>query len=320
MSADPKLKSLETPPRILVVEDDPDLRKILKAVLRREGYVVETAGDGEEGLAAVETEQPDLLLLDVMMPRMDGKELCRRLKSHQRTSQIPIIMLTAMSEADDKVGGLDLGANDYITKPYEQRELLMRVKNLLDWGRMQRDANPLTGLPGNQGIDAELRRQISSGQPFVFMYLDVDHFKAFNDYYSYQKGDEVLRLLAYTLRDVVDDMGSQDDFVGHVGGDDFVLIIHPDRAAPIGERVIEKFDNQVPQLYNHTDRSRGYIQTLNRQSELEEYPVMTLTIAAVSNQTRDITHVAQVSDVAAELKRLGKEQDRSVLIWDRRGN
>jgi len=320
MSAEPKLQSQELQPRILVVEDDPDLRKILRAVLLREGYTVDTAGDGEEGLAIIETEQPDLLLLDVMMPRMDGKELCRLLKANSRTSQIPIIMLTAMSESDDKVGGLDMGANDYITKPYEQRELLMRVKNLLDWGKMQRDANPLTGLPGNQGIDAELGRQIASGGPFVFMYIDVDHFKAFNDYYSYQKGDEVLRLLAYTLREVVDQLGDEGDFVGHVGGDDFVMIIHPDRAAAIGAKVIERFDAQVPQLYNHTDRNRGYIQTLNRQSELQEYPVMTLTIAAVNNQTRDISHVAQVSDVAAELKRFGKEQDRSVLIWDRRGD
>ena len=119
MTAQPKI--VPEVPQILVVEDDSDLRKILRAILMREGYSVLTAGDGEEGLEVVEAHHPDLILLDVMMPKMDGRELCRRLKANVRTSQIPIIMLTAMSETNDRIGGLDLGANDYVTKPYEQR-------------------------------------------------------------------------------------------------------------------------------------------------------------------------------------------------------
>ena len=263
MSAQPELVSGEA--RILVVEDDPDIRMILRAVLQREGYSVLTAADGEEGLKAVEAFMPDLILLDVMMPKMDGRQLCKLVKSNTRTSQIPIIMLTAMGEADDKILGLDLGANDYITKPYEQRELLMRVRNLLDWGKLQRDANPLTGLPGNQGIEAQLQHAMASGDPFVFMYLDVDHFKAFNDFYSYQKGDQVIRLMAQILRQVVDTQGGPEDFIGHVGGDDFVMIVHPGRAKAIGEAIIERFDEEVPTLYSETDRNHGFIETRNRQ-------------------------------------------------------
>jgi diguanylate cyclase (GGDEF)-like protein len=304
---------------ILVVEDDPGLRRILQALMLREGYQVTTAADGEEGLKAIEAQHPDLILLDVMMPRMDGRELCRRLKSNQRTSQIPIIMLTAMSEFDDRIAGLDYGANDYITKPYEQRELLVRVRNLLDWGRIQRDANPLTGLPGNHGIEAELNTRIGRLLPFVFMYLDIDHFKAYNDYYGYQRGDHVLRLLALVLREVVDRHGDTTDFIGHVGGDDFVMVLQPEHAQQIGDEVIRRFDHIVPELYDQSDRERGYIETANRQGERQVFPIMTLTVAAVSAEGRDITHVAQVSDIAAELKRFGKEQKRSVLVWDRRG-
>lgn len=316
MSAQPELVSGE--PRILVVEDDPDIRMILRAVLQREGYAVLTAADGEEGLRAVEAFVPDLILLDVMMPKMDGRQLCRTVKGNLRTSQIPIIMLTAMGEADDKILGLDLGANDYITKPYEQRELLMRVRNLLDWGKLQRDANPLTGLPGNQGIEAQLQQRILGTAPFVFMYLDVDHFKAFNDFYSYQKGDQVIRLMAQILRQVVDSYGGTDDFIGHVGGDDFVMVVHPSRAKKIGEAIIERFDLEVPRLYSEKDREHGFIETRNRQGQMQSYPLMTLTIAAVSSEDREIQHIAEISDVAAELKRYGKEQKASVLIWDRR--
>lgn len=316
MTAQPNI--LPEVPQILVVEDDSDLRKILRAILLREGYTVLTAGDGEEGLKVVEGHQPDLILLDVMMPKMDGKELCRRLKSNGRTSQIPIIMLTAMSETSDRIGGLDLGANDYVTKPYEQRELLMRVRNLLDWGRLQRDANPLTGLPGNKGIEGQLRHRLEVGEEFVFMYLDVDHFKAFNDFYSYQKGDQIIRLLAFLLRQAVDDFGAPGDFVGHVGGDDFVIITQPDRAQAVGEWIIQRFDEQVPGLYNEVDRERGYIETTNRQGLVQRYPIMTLTIAAVSTAQLASAHIAEISDLAAELKRYGKSQNRSILVWDRR--
>ncbi len=317
MTAQPN--ALPEVPQILVVEDDPDLRKILRAILMREGYTVLTAGDGEEGLQVVETQQPDLILLDVMMPKMDGRELCRILKSNLHTSQIPIIMLTAMSETADRIGGLDLGANDYVTKPYEQRELLMRVRNLLDWGKLQRDANPLTGLPGNKGIERQLALRASGDEPFVFMYLDVDHFKPFNDFYSYQKGDQVIRLLAFLLRQSVDDLGTPEDFVGHVGGDDFVVITHPDTAQDVGERIIQRFDEQVRELYNEKDRMTGYIETTNRQGKQQRYPVMTLTIAAVLSTTATEMHVAEISDLAAELKRFGKTQAKSVLVWDRRG-
>jgi diguanylate cyclase (GGDEF)-like protein len=304
--------------RILVIEDEPSLQAILRLQLEHEGYRVDVAGDGEEGLRAVETIAPDLILMDVMMPRLDGNEVCRRLKANLRTRQIPIIMLTAKAAKEDKLHGLKQGANDYVTKPYEQQELLWRVRNLLLWGRMQRDANPLTGLPGNISIESELARRVSAGERFIFMYLDIDNFKAFNDFYGYQKGDQVLRLTALILQRVVEEAGEAGDFVGHVGGDDFVLILSAERATEVGEEILRRFDDEIPSLYSKTDRARGYIQVLNRKGELERYPLMTLTVAAISNENRSFVHIAQLSDVAAELKHFGKQQKSSVIIWDRR--
>lgn len=306
--------------RILVVEDEDVLQTILKYQLEEAGYEVDVAGDGLEGLKAVEANPPDLILMDVMMPGVDGNEVCHRLKSCQRTRQIPIIMLTAMSGAEDKIRGLDQGANDYITKPFERKELLARVGNLLEWGRLQRDSNPLTGLPGNISIEAELGRRLEEQLPFVFMYADLDNFKPFNDFYSYQKGDQAIRLVALLLQRVVEREGSPGDFVGHIGGDDFVMILDAERARHVGDEFLREFDREIPELYSRTDRARGFTQVLNRKGDLERYPIMTVTIAAVSNETKSFTHVAQVSDVAAELKHHGKQHEGSIIVWDRRGS
>jgi diguanylate cyclase (GGDEF)-like protein len=304
--------------RILVVEDEDVLQTVLKYQLEQAGYEVEVAGDGLEGLRAVEVNPPDLILMDVMMPGADGNEVCHRLKSCQRTRQIPIIMLTAMAGAEDKIRGLDQGANDYITKPFERKELLARVGNLLEWGRLQRDSNPLTGLPGNISIEAELNRRLEAQLSFVFMYVDLDNFKPFNDFYSYQKGDQAIRLVALLLQRAVEREGSTGDFVGHIGGDDFVMILDAARARQVGDEFVREFDREIPELYSKTDRARGFTQVLNRKGELERYPIMTVTVAAVSNEAKDFAHVAQVSDIAAELKHHGKQLKGSVIVWDRR--
>jgi diguanylate cyclase (GGDEF)-like protein len=311
-------EAVKSPDRILVVEDDPFLQTILKFELEEAGYAVEIADDGQAGLNAVDQQAPDLILMDVMMPGVDGNEVCRRLKGQIRTRQIPIILLTAMSTAEDRLRGLGHGANDYITKPFERKELLARVHNLLEWGRLQRDANPLTGLPGNISVEQELDRRVAEDRPFVFMHVDLDNFKPFNDFYSYQKGDQALRLVALMLQRAVETSGSPGDFVGHVGGDDFVMILDAPRAVAVAEEFVRRFDREVPELYSKTDRARGYTQVLNRKGQLERYPVMSVTVAAVVCEGRKFTHIAQISDVAAELKRLGKQQKGSVIVWDRR--
>lgn len=306
--------------KILVVEDESSLRTILKVQLEGAGYQVNTAEDGVDGLTRIQHDPPDLVLLDVMMPRMDGAEVCRHLKSSFLTSQIPIIMLTARSQLQDKLSGLDSGANDYLTKPYALDELLVRVRNILHWSRLQREANPLTGLPGNVAIEAEANRRIQGGEDFALLYIDIDYFKAFNDYYSYQKGDEAIRLTASIILRVVGRTGSRDDFVGHVGGDDFVVFSTVECAHRVADEVISEFDAAVPELYTESDRSRGYIEVLNRQNEVTRLPLMTVTIAGVSSVNRTITHVGQLSDMAAELKRYGKTRAGSIAVWERRGD
>jgi len=139
-------------------------------------------------------------------------------------------------------------------------------------GAAATDANPLTGLPGNNGIEAELNQRVADGGSFVFMHLDIDNFKGFNDFYSYQRGDQALRLTALILHRVIDSVGSPGDFVGHIGGDDFVLILNGETARGVAEEVLRRFDEEIPTLYSKTDRTRGYIQVVNRKGNWNVFP------------------------------------------------
>lgn len=303
---------------ILIVEDDINLRTILKMQLERAQYSVRAAKDGESGLKLIAENAPDLVLLDVMMPGMDGWEVCHIIKTDLATANIPVIMLTARNEAGDRVRGLNGGANDYLTKPYEVDELLARVRNILQWSRLQRAANPLTGLPGNITIDNEVQRRIDQEEPFSFLYVDIDNFKAFNDYYSFQKGDEAIRITASILTSTVSLEGSHGDFVGHVGGDDFVLVLNPDTAEAVIAEIIHEFDHKIPKLYHNVDRDRGYIESKDRQGNVKQFGVMSITVAVVRNHDKQFAHIGELSQAAAELKSYGKKESGSVVVRDRR--
>jgi diguanylate cyclase (GGDEF)-like protein len=308
--------------KILIIEDEPPLRTILQMTLqgaKEANYIVRTAPDGATGLAEVQRDPPDLILLDVMMPGMDGFEVCRRLKENPLTSRIPIIFLTAKTADKDRIHGLEVFADDYVTKPWQQEELLFRVRNQLRTRRAQLQSNPLTGLPGSVLIDAELSRRITAGERFAFLMVDLDRFKSYNDYYGYARGDTVIRFVASILHKQVGRLGGEGDFVGHIGGDDFVIITEPHRARPIADAIREEFDAHVGALYDEADRRRGYITIISsRQGGVTDFGLMSITIAVVTNVHREIQHGAQVSDIAKDVKKRGKAMRGSVVIEDRR--
>jgi PleD family two-component response regulator len=273
--------------RILVVDDEPPIREILKFQLENAGYDVRCAKDGGEGLHMVESDPPDLVLLDLMMPEMDGYEVCRRMKSDYAARHIPIIILTARSELEEKLKGLENGANDYVTKPFSMSELLVRVKNVLQWSQSQREANPLTGLPGNVSIERELTQRIELGEPFAFIYTDIDNFKAFNDYYGYARGDEVIKRTARIL-------------------------------ASIARIVIDRFEKGMTDLFEPEDLERGYLKIRRRTGEIMKVKSLGITLAIVTNEKGHISHIGRVADIATELKRYGKSINGSVVVRERR--
>jgi diguanylate cyclase (GGDEF)-like protein len=228
-------------------------------------------------------------------------------------------MLTARGELAEKLKGLENGANDYVTKPFSMPELLMRVQNVLSWSQSQREANPLTGLPGNVSIERELTARIDARSPFAFIYTDIDNFKAFNDYYGYAKGDQVIKATARILTTAIDEHGHEDDFVGHVGGDDFVAMTTPDLVDLVSRTIITEFDRAAAKLFEPEDIERGYLKIRKRSGEVMRIKSLGITLAVVTNEKGPIGHIGRVADIASELKRYGKSMSGSAVVRERRG-
>ncbi|MFN2588482.1 MAG: response regulator [Actinomycetota bacterium] len=303
---------------VLVADDDEDIVRFVEVNLRLEGYEVATASDGEQALQGAYDLMPDLVLLDVMMPKIDGFEVCQRLRGDARTKHMSVIMLTAKSLSADKVVGLTAGADDYMIKPFDPMELVARVKSALRRAREMRAVNPLTQLPGNVQVQEEVAKRVALGAPFALMYVDLDNFKAFNDHYGFLRGDEAIKLLTKCTTAALAKHGGPNCFLGHVGGDDFVAITTPDIAELAAKEIIECWDARIGDLYDPEDVARGFIEVKDRQDQMHEYPPTTVSIGIATNTHRPINSHWEASEIAAEMKQFAKREARSSYAIDRR--
>jgi diguanylate cyclase (GGDEF)-like protein len=302
--------------RILIVDDDQDIARILRFRLEKKGYDCVLASNGVEALEVLDNVHPDLVLLDVMMPKMDGFTACREIRRRNASARIPIIMLTAKAGTSDKVNGISEGADDYVVKPFEFDELLARIQMILRRTLENMSANPLTGLPGNQVITRQIEAAIATGTPFAACYADIDHFKAYNDEYGFEAGDQVIKRLAEILSGVVRGRGSS--FLGHIGGDDFLFLVDMQSFDDACREIIERFDASIPGYYKPEHRQQGYIESISRQGDRVRYPLMALSIGVVTSEHRAFTDAMQVSNLAAEMKKYAKGIAGSVYRVDRR--
>jgi diguanylate cyclase (GGDEF)-like protein len=305
---------------VLVVDDDADIRRFLSLTLRHEGFVVHEAVNAEDALQKARDVDPDVVLLDVMMPGVDGYEVCRRLRADPRTTDTPVILLTAKGRREDKVRGLGAGADDYVVKPFDPEELVARVNGVLRRARALRDVSPLTGLPGNRRIDAELQRLVAQAgeQGFAVLYADLDDFKAYNDYYGFMRGDEVLHYTAQVLGDALTRHTAPQNFLGHLGGDDFVLVTAPEQVEELCREIVTNFDTGIWDLYDAEDRRRGYIVSEDRSGRERDIPPVGISIGVATTVHRMLASQWEISTVATEMKQAAKRRPGSDYEIDRR--
>jgi diguanylate cyclase (GGDEF)-like protein len=306
------------PETILVVDDDPDIARFVEVNLRSAGYDVSVASDGEEALDRAQSLRPDLVLLDVMMPRIDGFEVAQRLRRNPQTANTSIIMLTAKALSTDKVLGLTAGADDYIIKPFDPIELLARVKGTLRRAKEMRNLSPLTGLPGNIRIQEEIERMVREERPFAVLYSDLDNFKAYNDQKGFVRGDRLIQAAARTIQDSVAEFAGSDGFVGHVGGDDFVAVVPPEVAEEVAKRIVAEFDAQIADFYEREDVERGFVEVEDRKGVLQKLPLVGVSVGIATTQVRRFAHYGEAVAVATEMKQFAKREPRSSYAVDRR--
>ncbi len=307
-------------PTVLVVDDDNTLRTIIGTNLDIAGFDVMSADDGPSALALLDETVPDVVLLDLMMPLMDGYTTLGKIRRHATASHVPVIVLTdrgGAGGASDSVKSLEAGADDFIAKPFSPQEMLARVRAKVRRANVDSSLQPLTRLPGNIAIEHEVRRRFETRTPWALIYADLDNFKAFNDVYGFVRGDDAIRLVASTMSDALKQLGNGTDFLGHIGGDDFIIVTDPSRVEALATTIVEAFDREVPQLYDPADRARGWIAAKDRRGSPVRFPLMSLSMAIVANSSR-ITSYHAIGEVAAELKSYAKKQAGSFVATDKR--
>ena len=299
---------------ILLIDDEDDFLFMTSKSLEQSGFLVRTAEGGEKGLQMMRDKLPDLVLLDLNMPDPDGHQVCDIIKNNTAMRHIPVIILTASDDISDKLKGLDGGADDYVTKYTDQRELEARVRSVVRRLRQNLDSNPLTHLPGNNVIQSNIMEKVQQNTKFAVAYTDLDNFKAYNDKYGFKLGDDVILFTAQILKDSCD----ANDFVGHIGGDDFVIITSPEKINEITQRIVDKIDAGIIEFYDDYDRNTGYIEMKNRQGEIQKFPFVSISIAVTTNLHRDFANFGEIVKVVTELKKFAKQKEGSSVVFDKR--
>jgi len=315
--------------RIFIVDDEDQDLKIHAATLKAQGYEVIMAGSGEEALLLVEADVPDLFLIAAKMKGMDGFSLCERLKEDARLINVPVIFVTADPSSEDIDRGYSAGGVDYIRKPCHLSEFLARVRAhirlyqlLQEVARLEDiaiDANPLTHLPGNNTIVTVIQEAIDQKLDTTVLYADLDNFKAYNDYYGFSDGDDLLLFTAETLQTAIRTVCDGEAFLGHVGGDDFVMMVKSEQAEELAAEIIQQFDRGAPAFYRDEDAERGYIEATDRQGRPVRYPLAALSMGGVRLRGHAFSRYLEVASVCAEVKHQAKAIEGSNLFMDRRG-
>ncbi len=299
--------------RILVVEDDFDISNMLRIYFSGQGYDVQVAPRGGDALTLTRKQLPQLIVLDIMLPDMDGYAVCRELRQTTRTSHIPIIFLTQKDERSDKIAGLELGADDYITKPFDIEELKLRVKNAIDRVDREKSMDPRSNLPSSKLIEEQLRELMRARETWTYIDLKINNFDAFQEVYGFVASTEVLRFMALLIGEVVDELGTPNDFVGHAGNDNFVIVTYSTKPQVLQDRIVERFNDEVKQHYSFIDRERGHINLENGQQR----PLMTLGGGMVSNATQNFADIREITELAAEARRrpAGESSEPIETAW-----
>ncbi len=245
----------DTKPKILIVEDDLDLAEMLNAYLRVQNYEVVTAAWGKDAIELGASENLDLIVLDIRLPDIDGYEVCRQLRLQRKTQDTPIIFLTEKRDRVDKLQGLELGVVDYITKPFDIQELRLRIRNTLGRAVRHTHVNPVTDLPEGGLVDDKLASLLLD-KDWALLFIGIKNLSGFRELYGFVAADDVLRAVSLMVKNAVREHGRDEDYVGHIEPEAFVIITTPDKVAEIREKIESRIKQSREYFYPLKDREK----------------------------------------------------------------
>ncbi len=304
--------------KVMVVDHDLEVVRILEVNLAHANLEVISARSGAQALTKAVSENPDIILLDSVLPDNESLEICRQLKESQQTGHIPVIIIGSNGEGDEETIGAINGADQYITKPFDPNEVVVLVETYFRQMERAINTSPLTELPNQVQVHNEVMSLIKQNKTFASIHIDIDNLKVFNRVYGFDQGDTAIQLLADILREAVRLFGNPDDLVGHLGSDNFVIITTIQKARILCQRTIADFDVRIRNLYNQRDLERGYTEHEGRLGEIEQHPILTVSAAAITNERRTFYHPLQISETAAEILEYLKSMPGSNHHLDRR--
>ena len=312
--------------QILIADDEKFNIDLMVDILKAD-YKILIAKNSAQIFKRLENNHVDLVLLDIVMPGTDGYEVCRMMKKNKSTREIPVIFITSLNNVEEESKGFEAGGVDYIAKPISPAVLKARVKNqmvlqdaIMELKRLNSlalDANPNTGLPGNNSVISEIKMNLKKKKEVTIIHVDLDNFKAYNDKYGFAKGDEVIIFTAGIIRKSVEQAGCSYSFIGHIGGDDYVLIVPTEKFGYAAEYIINEFDEGILGFYSDEDRARKSIDSVNREGQKYTFPIMTISMGAV-NLTSEFNSYLEISDACAETKKIAKSIEGSNIFVESR--
>jgi diguanylate cyclase (GGDEF)-like protein len=300
---------------VVVISQDAALSGIIDRILNK-SYRILSFRSIQSAIDYIYNSIPDLIIIDINEQDSFTVSLLNNLKADPIFHQLPVLIV--LDEMQSTPQWDVLFVEDYIKKSDFEKEGLSRVDLSIIRSERVSEVNPLTKLPGNISINRQIQARIDRGEVFALAYADLDHFKPFNDYYGFTRGDEVIRIAGRLILNIVKNMQAQGSFIGHIGGDDFVFIMEPNLVEDAAKEILDAFDRIIPTLYEAEDRERGYIETEDRQGIVRQFPFVALSIGITSIQQKPFTHFGEVTEVACEMKAQAKQVRGSCYMIDRR--
>lgn len=303
---------------ILIADDELHTRCLLELILHKTGFKVSCALNSHDLVEMAQSQMPDLIIIGLTMPQAVGCKAIRQIRNDARTAHIPIIVLTARTHYRDIIVGLESGADDFISKPFVIDELIARVRSHLRRSVRKVTVNPLSGLLGGANLISELQHRLGDQYTLALLHIDIDNFKVFNDVYGFSRGDRAIFALAKIIQQTVQEYGQEDDFIAHIGGDDFALLTRPNCVDTICSTIISRFDQVAPTLYDNEDWQRGYLTGIDRFSVVRRFNLLSVSIGVSTTKHRSFECNEDMTRVAAEMKLFAKSQGGRQYAIDQR--